>query len=173
MQDSAGRAARERPRVPAVRGSAGLPRRQVCRVPIPRRRRRGRLQRRRYPRAAARCMYRSRYDQATRGRAARFAVPCGNDELGSATPEVLAGDPAVAGRLDHSRRHRALRHRTLVGPRVRRTPSPRFVLATPNFGGRLRPLARRQRDHSLVARVAVAPGDRPLSRPTGRSLLRW
>ena len=33
----------------------------------------------------------------------RSEVPCGKNELGSATPEVIAGDPAAAGRLDHRR----------------------------------------------------------------------
>lgn len=57
-------------------------------------------------------------------REGRLGVLCGNNELGSATPEVIAGDPAAAGRLDHRRRRCALRHGTLVGPGVRRPPGP-------------------------------------------------
>src|ERR1039458_8438739 len=57
-------------------------------------------------------------------REVRLGVLCGNNELGSATPEVIAGDPAAAGRLDHRRRRCALRHGTLVGPGVRRPPGP-------------------------------------------------
>ncbi len=57
-------------------------------------------------------------------REGRLGVLCGNDELGSATPKVIAGDPAAAGRLDHRRRCCALRHGTLVGPGVRRPPGP-------------------------------------------------
>ncbi len=41
-----------------------------------------------------------------------------------ATSEVVACDPAAAGRLDHRRRRCALRHGTLVGPGVRRPPGP-------------------------------------------------
>jgi hypothetical protein len=57
-------------------------------------------------------------------REGRPGVPCGNDELGSATPQAIAGDPAAAGRLDHRRRRCALRHGTLVGPGVRRPLGP-------------------------------------------------
>jgi hypothetical protein len=82
-------------------------------------------------------------DDAREG--AGLGVLCGNNELGSATPEAIAGDPAVAGRLDHRRRRCALRHGTLVGPGVRRPPGPRFVPAPPDLGGRLRPVAPRLR----------------------------
>ena len=54
----------------------------------------------------------------------RLGVLYGNNELGSATPEVIAGNPAPAGRLDHHRRRCALRHGTLVGPDVRRPAGP-------------------------------------------------
>jgi hypothetical protein len=33
----------------------------------------------------------------------RLGVLCGNNDLGSATPDVIARDPAAAGRLDHRR----------------------------------------------------------------------
>jgi hypothetical protein len=47
-----------------------------------------------------------------------------NNELGSAVSEVIACDPPAPGSLDSRHRHFALRHGTLVGPGIRRPPSP-------------------------------------------------
>ncbi|MGA3361274.1 MAG: PIN domain-containing protein [Solirubrobacteraceae bacterium] len=47
-----------------------------------------------------------------------------NDEVGSATSEVIAGDPAVAGRMDRRSRRGALHHGALVGLGVRCPPGP-------------------------------------------------
>ena len=49
---------------------------------------------------------------------------CGNNAVGSAPPEVVAGDPVAAGFLDHRRRRCALRHGTLVGSGVRGPAGP-------------------------------------------------
>jgi hypothetical protein len=87
----------------------------------------------------------------------RLRVRCGNNELGSETPEAIAGDPAAAGRLD--RRRCALRHGTLVGPGVRRPSGPRFVPAPPDLGGRLRPVAWRRRSSGSSKAAGRRTGD--------------